>query len=242
MLLARPEANIPVMLLTERVMTRYAEVLVFCSALLLLPARASSQAEQEPAPPAAQPEDAPPTAPPADVPPPPAEAPAQPRVEAQAPAATPPPGQWVYTQQYGWVWMPYADRYTYVPADGYGQPYMYLYYPAYGWAWVAAPWVWGYGPWPYFSLGLAWNFGWYSHGWWRHPGRWHFAPGPFRRPVPGAVARPTPSRGAGSVGPAPRPGTGGGVVAPGVRPAPSRGSGGGGGGGGGGGAAPRRPR
>jgi hypothetical protein len=39
-----------------------------------------------------------------------------------------PAGQWVYTQQYGWVWMPYGDAYSYVPPDGQGQPYEYVVY------------------------------------------------------------------------------------------------------------------
>src|SRR5512142_781827 len=55
-----------------------------------------------------------------------------------APAATPPApaasstststsvdGQWVYTEQYGWVWLPYERAYTYVAPEGY--PYMYMY-------------------------------------------------------------------------------------------------------------------
>jgi hypothetical protein len=104
----------------------------------------------------------------------------------QAPSASPSPsqdsaaglpaGQWVYTDQYGWVWMPYSDAYTYAPADGYGEPYMYVYYPAYGWSWVVAPWVWGWGPWPFFGVGGPWHFGWYGHGWWRSPWHWHYAP------------------------------------------------------------------
>src|SRR5512140_1385165 len=73
--------------------------------------------------------------PPSQTPPPaPAEIPAAPRNQPQA--AGVPPGQWVYTDQYGWVWMPYGDAYTSVPADGYGEPYMYLYEPAYGWTWA----------------------------------------------------------------------------------------------------------
>jgi len=86
-----------------------------------------------------------------------------------------PAGQWVYTQQYGWVWMPYGDEYTSVPPDGYGEPYEYVYYTAYGWTWVDAPWVWGIGPWPYFGVYGPSLFGWYGHGWWRSPWRWHYA-------------------------------------------------------------------
>src|SRR5512137_1597510 len=54
-------------------------------------------------------------------------------------------GQWVYTSQYGWVWMPHGDAYVNVPATG-DAPNMYVYYPSVGWAWVVAPWVWGWGP------------------------------------------------------------------------------------------------
>lgn len=118
-----------------------------------------------------------------------------------AAVAQAPPGQWIYTQQYGWVWMPYADDYTYVPPDGYGEPYAYVYYPAFGWTWITAPWVWGFGPWPYFGAHGPVFFAWYRHGWWRSPWRWHFAPSfAFHgvRPVPGrgaAVWRGAPSRG-----------------------------------------------
>ena len=60
------------------------------------------------------------------------------------------------------------DTYTWVPADGWGEPYMYVYYPSFGgWTWVAAPWVWGFGPWPYFGAYGAFGFDWYAAGWWR---------------------------------------------------------------------------
>ena len=138
-------------------------------------------------PPAAEP--APTAAPPAlpaDVPAPPAETTAQ--------AATP-TGQWVYTSQYGWVWMPYGDAYDYVPPNGEGEPYEYVFYPDYGWTWVVAPWVWGIGPWPYFGVFGPGHFRWYAHGWWRSPGRWHFRPGPFRGGVAFHGVRPAPARG-----------------------------------------------
>src|ERR1017187_3920509 len=54
-------------------------------------------------------------------------------------------GQWVYTEQYGWVWMPYGDQYTYEGTAYDTSPYAYVYYPSYGWAWLAAPWIWGWG-------------------------------------------------------------------------------------------------
>ena len=100
---------------------------------------------------------------------------AQPQ-EQVADGQTAPPGQWVYTQQYGWVWMPYGDAYSYVPPDGEGEPYEYVYYPSYGWNWVVAPWIWGYGAWPHFGVYGPGRFGWYGHGWWRTPGRWNFRP------------------------------------------------------------------
>ena len=111
--------------------------------------------------------------------PPPAEPPAAPPRSDRAmtpPAST---GQWIYTQQYGWVWSPYGDAYSYVPPEGEGEPYEYVYYPDYGWMWVAAPWIWGIGPWPWFGVYGAVHFGWYGHGWWRTPERWHYHPGAF---------------------------------------------------------------
>ena len=82
----------------------------------------------------------------------------------QAPADT---GQWVHTAQYGWVWMPYGDDYTYAPEDG-STPSMYVYYPDFGWCWLTAPWLWGWGPMPYFGLLGPGYYGWYGRG----LGRW----------------------------------------------------------------------
>jgi hypothetical protein len=87
---------------------------------------------------------------------------------APPPTATPPKappvdGQWVYTEQYGWVWMPYSQSYTSVPSDGY--PSMYLYGPTFGWRWVAAPWVFDYGPAPYWGNRGRVGFVWYSRPW-----------------------------------------------------------------------------
>jgi len=208
-------------------------------ALFLLPARGRpDDAVAQAGTPLAQPtqESAPPPSePPAQAPPPaPSQIPPPPAQEGQASGSIP-SGHWVYTQQYGWIWMPYAAAYTYAPPDGYGSPYMYVYYPVYGWAWVVAPWVWGWGPWPYFGVVAPWRFAWYGWGWWQYPARWHFRPGPFRGGVaPRVVA--VPQR--------PRALHGSGTAAP---VAPGR-SGGGRGGGGGhvsgghvsGGHAPRR--
>jgi hypothetical protein len=83
-------------------------------------------------------------------------------------------GQWVYTNQYGWVWMPYGDAYTYVPPTGQA-PDMYVYYPSVGWSWVVAPWIWGWGPMPYYGLYGTGGFGWYGVGY----GRWYGYAGPY---------------------------------------------------------------
>ena len=88
---------------------------------------------------------------------PPAESqPVQVQPAAQAPAPRP-EGQWVYTEEYGWVWVP-AGASTSPIGD---EPYVYLYTPAYGWTWYVSPWGWGpfnYGPWLH------------------RPWAWHYAP------------------------------------------------------------------
>jgi hypothetical protein len=151
--------------------------------------QAPAEDRQATRPPGPEPKD-PPPAPPAELPKPPSE---PPRAERRADS---PGGQWVYTEQYGWVWMPYGDRYTHVPPDG-SSPSMYVYYPEAGWCWVVAPWLWGWGPRPYFGLIGPRFYGWwgvgfghwygfrggYGRGWagphvWRG-GQWH-AGGGFR--------------------------------------------------------------
>jgi hypothetical protein len=114
--------------------------------------------------------------PPSDVIPPAPENPAPPTnqegvVTPEAQTAT---GQWVYTGQYGWVWMPYGNAYTYVPPGG-GSPDMYVYYPSVGWTWVVAPWIWGWGPMPYFGYYGTVGFGWYGYGY----GHWYGYAGPY---------------------------------------------------------------
>jgi hypothetical protein len=206
---------------TGDAMMKYAQVMSVCAALALVPGGALAEEPyveevgetlaqaQVAAPAEGPPAEAPAEVPPA--PPPPSTSPApQPQVSASLP-----PGQWVYTAQYGWIWMPYGDAYTYVPPNGYGTPYAYSYYPAYGWAWVAAPWVWGYGPWPYFGIYGAVSFGWYGAGYWRYPSYWHYhAPGRVAFPAP-VVRRPVPGGTGVPAAPAPRPGV--------VRPAPRSG-------------------
>src|SRR5574341_214239 len=167
-------------------MNKLVGTLVVSGSLALLPAMALPQEDQQ-APwsdlgiGAEAEAEAPPTAAPSEPPPAPQygdtyENPPAPPPEAQAEApAAAPAGQWVYTQQYGWIWMPYADAYTYAPANGYGVPYAYVYYPAYScWTWIAAPWVWGFGLWPFFGAFGPVRFAWYGHGWWRYPHRFHY--------------------------------------------------------------------
>jgi hypothetical protein len=209
-------------------MTKLIGTIALSGTLALVPALSRAQydewtdspgAAEEPAPPPSQaPGELPPAPPSATAPAPSAE-----------PQASVPAGQWVYTQQYGWIWMPYGDDYTSVPPDGYGAPYAYVFYPSYGWAWLAAPWVWGIGPWPFFGVVGPARFAWYSHGWWRYPARWHYAPSygggryamrspayqggryavrpaPAYRGFAGYGARPMPYRGGsgyGARGPAP---------------------------------------
>ncbi|HSN15980.1 MAG TPA: hypothetical protein VLT61_15210 [Anaeromyxobacteraceae bacterium] len=187
-------------------MTTKLATLVVAGALILVPFRALTDDDEEyyGEPSNAAVESVTPSTPAPSQPP-----PAPPAVQPPAPSApaasapTLPPGQWVYTWQYGWVWMPYGDAYSWIPGNGWGDPLMYVYYPVYGWCWIDAPWVWGIGPWPYFGFYGAVNFGWYSHGWWREPWRWHYAPAragsgivrPIRgRPLGGAVVRPAPFR------------------------------------------------
>jgi hypothetical protein len=142
--------------------------------------------------------------------------PAEPVDAPAEPAAPAAQGQWVRTSQYGWVWMPYGNGYAYAPPDG-GDPLMYVYYPSFGWTWVIAPWLWGWGPMPFFGVAGWWHFGWWGHGFGRwdgfrgdhaffhgrgvwHDGRWSGLRGvsPMR---PRGVVPPrgfAPSRGAGA--------------------------------------------
>src|SRR5437016_14229050 len=99
---------------------------------------APALAQTEPPPP--PPDEVQPTAPPpaSQPPPPPPSAPptAQPIEPPQVTANTAPapsslPGEWVYTAQYGWVWMPYDKQYTHA-TDTSRRAYMYVYYLAFG--------------------------------------------------------------------------------------------------------------
>lgn len=151
--------------------------------------------EEEAAPPATpEPTNAPPPAPGASAVPPP---PSPPAATAPAPPVTPPPpvasdarpvytptsaaptGQWVYTDGYGWVWMPYEQAYTYV-TPGQDDAYEYVYYPSSGWTWIHAPWVIGIGPRPYWGRFGPLRFSWYAHPWF-HPRHVYYYRHPYHR-------------------------------------------------------------
>lgn len=138
--------------------------------LASVPTAFAQQAEPPPeAPPqqgpSAQPETAPAAqAPPAQAAPPPAQV-AAPAAPAPAPSwvYSYPTGQWVYTTDRGWIWVPTGSTTTVFE----GVPYAYLYTPAYGWTWYISPWGWGpyrYGAWvghPWHPVG--WHGGWIAH-------------------------------------------------------------------------------
>ena len=135
-----------------------------------------------PPPPPPPPDDAtavqPPDAPPTVQPPPPSYTPPPPEVATNPPPPPPPSdrpqGEWVYTRQYGWVWAPYDRSYT-VVNDSTWLAYEYVWRPRFGWRWLAAPWVFGIGPRPYFVHGPL-LFHWYAHPWFGpHPrARWYW--------------------------------------------------------------------
>ena len=148
---------------------------------LLLRAQVSPPVNSPPAPvqpqEPAQPEQAEPTS---TLPPPPVSAPTAPPMQMSAPPeptfspqaetlnVPPTNGQWVYTAQYGWVWMPFGPEFVFVPPGG-APPQMFLFYPAVGWRWVVAPWVWGLGPQPYWGVHGTSRFPWWGRG----SGRWY---------------------------------------------------------------------
>jgi hypothetical protein len=80
--------------------------------------------------------------------------------------------------------MPYAREYAYVPADPQVYPEAYVYYPVYGWRWVSAPWIYGYGPQPWWGPGGLRLYAWYGHPWFRVGGYWGWGAwrgwGPYR--------------------------------------------------------------
>jgi hypothetical protein len=74
-----------------------------------------------------------------------------------------PTGQWVYTTDYGWVWVPAGTSTTAIE----GVPYSYMYTPASGWTWYVSPWGWGpyhYGLWVRHAWRpVGWHGGWVAH-------------------------------------------------------------------------------
>jgi len=118
-------------------------------------------------------------APPQQLPPPPgAQVPPPPNLASEAMPKGLPAGQWVYTAQYGWVWMPQGDSFVSVPPGG-GTPVMYVYYPVVGWSWVVAPWIWGCGPMPYFGIYGPLRFTWWGRGF----GHWYGFSGAYAHHV-----------------------------------------------------------
>jgi hypothetical protein len=118
-------------------------------------------------PPGPPPSETPP-APAAGIPTPPHAQPIEPSRPATpaAPAPAVPTGQWVYTHQYGWLWIPYAQEYTYVIPNA-ALAYEYVFYPAFGWRWVVAPWVLGFGVAPFWGVLGPTHFIWYARPWFR---------------------------------------------------------------------------
>lgn len=80
--------------------------------------------------------------------------------------AGPANGQWIYTQQYGWVFAPYERSYTYVN-DDVSAASMYCYRPVVGWTWLASPWVITLGPRPYWGNWGPYRYSYYSQPWFR---------------------------------------------------------------------------
>jgi hypothetical protein len=108
-------------------------------------------------------------------PPPQAQAQPLPPPPPQSPAVSPSTaaGEWVYTDAYGWIWVPAGANSYEVGA----QPYVYLYTPVYGWTWYVSPWGWGryyVGPWVHRAWGTP-------HVW--YGGRWVARPHFVARPV-----------------------------------------------------------
>jgi hypothetical protein len=82
-------------------------------------------------------------------------------------------GQWVYTDTYGWIWVPQGSSAVVVQE----RPYVYLYTPVYGWTWYGSPW--GYG---------GYHAGPWVHAGWGPARVWHR--GGWYAPAPRMVARP----------------------------------------------------
>jgi hypothetical protein len=72
-------------------------------------------------------------------------------------------GQWVYTSQYGWLWMPYGARFVRESSAAGATAHAFVYRPSRGWSWLAAPWVSGRGPRPFFGELGGERFSWYRY-------------------------------------------------------------------------------
>jgi hypothetical protein len=83
--------------------------------------------------------------------------PSAPVPEPQSYATAYPTGQWIYTADNEWIWVPNGAG----SVDFEGIPYVYLYTPSIGWNWYVSPW--GPGPYVYGP--------WIHHPW--HPVGWH---------------------------------------------------------------------
>ena len=88
----------------------------------------NGQAQAQIAQPQSPPPSQTPTPPPQQLPPP----PQQQTVPTEAQSPPPATGQWVYTAQYGWIWLPYGSEYTNEPTTAGTYPYEYAYDPGYG--------------------------------------------------------------------------------------------------------------
>jgi hypothetical protein len=87
--------------------------------------------------------------------------------------------------------MPYGNQYVSEGSTDDEDPYAYCYEPDDGWTWLAAPWIWGWGSYPYFGALGPGRFGWYrglmhsGYGWGRYrgggPGHAGYARGGFAR-------------------------------------------------------------
>ena len=103
------------------------------------------------------------TPPPTHMPPAPPDTPPPPQITGEQPPASPPSnGQWVYTQQHGWTWMPYSEKYVYITPGPNPYPYQYVFIGGV-WSWIAAPWIWGWGPRPWYGYYGPGHFGWYHN-------------------------------------------------------------------------------
>ncbi len=139
-----------------------------------------------------QPTDKPtPTAAPTPPAPPQQTQPTPPAAPTTPPTTEVPAGQWVYTQQYGWVYAPYAQAYTYVAPDA-AVAQSYVWRVGIGWGWLLSPWIFSIGPRPYWGAYGPRYYAWHARPWFR-PHVYPMGPrfSPYHRIGPGPFhARP----------------------------------------------------